>query len=103
MTKNNHNDILKYSRRAVYKLFCDYKGNLMSLKNKEEQFNEPTANTANRVYFFDDRAINDHIKHKDRSASKKLKSSKPIRYSTVFKVSKEEIAVSEEPAGAGHG
>lgn len=68
----------------------------MSLKNKEEQFNEPTANTANRVYFFDDRAINDHIKHKDRSASKKLKSSKPIRYSTVFKVSKEEIAVSEE-------
>lgn len=65
------------------------------LKNKEEQFNEPSKNSTASVYFFSNRE-NEHIKLGNKQASKKLKSNNPIKYSTVFKVAKEEVFISEE-------
>ncbi len=68
----------------------------MPLKNVDEQLNEQKVNTKKGVYFFDDRNLSEHTKKQDKVASKKLKSGKRIKFSTVFKVDKEELTVTDE-------
>lgn len=68
----------------------------MPLKNVDEQLNEQKVNTKKGVYFFDDRTANEHTKKQNKQANKKLKSGKQIKFSTVFKVDKEELTVTDE-------
>lgn len=68
----------------------------MPLKNVDEQLNEQKVNTKQGVYFFGDRTICDHEKKQDKQTSKKLKSNKQIKFSTVFKVDKDDLTISDE-------
>ncbi len=66
----------------------------MPLKNKDEKLNEGIVSTKKRVYFFLDRNKQIHVSNLE--TSKHLKSSKPIKYSTVFMVNKENLKVTDE-------
>lgn len=68
----------------------------MPLKNVDEQLNESSLNTKSGVYFFASKNSEKVHYENKQNASKRLKSSNPIKYSTVFKVDKVNLSVTDE-------
>lgn len=68
----------------------------MPLKNKDEKFNEKTVECGSGIFFFADKNSKKSAVVNKSNTIKRLKSNKPIKYSTVFMVDKVNLKVTDE-------